>query len=101
MEHDQAPLPVQHPPPPTTGKVPCALGVNGGWQEQFPSLSSCGGPGSGSQGVQVVMTSHVKEIKFPPSPAPAGQDVLRKGGAHVRDIISSLIPPNRNGGADS
>ena len=49
VEHDQAPLPVQHPPPPTTGKVPCALGVNGGRQERFPSLSSCGGPGGGSQ----------------------------------------------------
>lgn len=47
------------------------------------------------------MTSHVKEIRSPPPAPPAGQDVLRKGGAHVRDIISSLIPPNRNGGADS
>lgn len=36
-----------------------------------------------------------------PPPTPAGQDVLRKGGAHVRDIISSLIPSNRNGRADS
>lgn len=99
MEHDQAPLPVQHPPPPTTGEVPCALGVNGGRQKQFPQPLQLRRPWRWKSGVQVVMTSHVKEMRFPP--APAGQDVLRKGGAHVRDIISSLIPPNRNGPADS